>query len=419
MRKTAVLLTGCCLVAGLVATPPAALATSATSATSAGSALAADIAGSYQPLAPTRVLDTRTGVGGYKGLLAPGRTVTVNLFDARPVTANDVSAAVIDVTVPTPAPAGSLSVYPSSTGWDGRVTMTLTGGGNIQQQLTVALSPSGGLTIRSNATKPTHVLVDVLGFYAAGRPALPGRFAYANSRVLDTRIGLGVPKASIGAGKKVTLALAGHGGVPAGGASAVVADVAVLSAHTTGQLVITDGDGSRATTPLRFVGDWERPQTMQTERVAKLGSNGTLTFTNTSKTTIDLVVDVYGYFLPGTVSTDGSYVPQVPHALNAGQTIDIYSIAGFYRAVTGVPAGHTGAVNLVTTTDHPAQPSAISIRDVDNRAWNRAPQVSSTVLLQPTELTVGQGSHSAVALYSMTNTEVLVHIWVTGYYFHG
>ena len=409
MRKTAVLLAGCSLVAGLLAAAPAALATSA------GPTLATDLAGSFQPLAPKRVLDTRSGIGR----LLPGHTVTINLFDARPVPANDVSAAVIDVTVPTPAPGGSLSVYPSGGGWDGRVTMTLTGGGNIQQQLTVPLSPSGGLTIRSNAAKPTHVLIDVVGFYAAGLPTLPGRFAYANARVLDTRIGLGVPKATIGAGKKVTLALAGHGGVPAGGASAVVANIAVLSAHTTGQLVVTDGDSTRATTPLRFVGDWETPHTMQTERVVKLGSNGTLTFTNTSKTPVDLVVDVFGYFLPGTVSTDGSYVPQVPHALNAGQTIDIYSNAGFYRAVTGVPAGHTGAVNLVTTTDRPGQPSAISIRNADSTAWNRAPQVSSSALLQPTELTGGQGAHSAVALYSMTNTEVLVHIWVTGYYFHG
>ncbi|HEV2888333.1 MAG TPA: hypothetical protein VGX49_15585 [Jatrophihabitans sp.] len=411
MRKTAVLLTGASLIAGLVTATPVAHAAS-------GPALAADIAGSYQPLPPKRVLDTRSGIGGFKGLLAPGHTVTVNLFDARPVLANDVSAAVIDVTVPTPAPAGSLSVYPSSSGWDGRVTMSLTGGGNIQQQLTVPLSPSGGMTIRSNAAKPTHILIDVLGFYAAGAPTLPGRFAYANTRVLDTRKGIGVPKASIGAGKKVTLALAGHGGVPAGGASAVVADIAVLSAHTTGQLVVTDGDNTRATTPLRFVGDWERPQTMQTERVVKLGSNGTLTFTNTSASSIDLVVDVYGYFLPGTVTTEGSYVPQVPHALNSGQSIDIYSNAGFYRAVTGVPAGQTGAVNLVLTTDHPAQPAAISIRNVDTTAWNRAPQVSSSALLQPTELTVGQGPHSAVALYSMTNTEVLVHIYVTGYYLH-
>lgn len=408
MRKTAVLLAGCSLIASLVTATPAHAAPS-------GSALATDLAGSFQPLAPKRVLDTRSGVGGFKGLLAPGHTVTVNLFDARPVPANDVSAAVIDVTVPTPAPAGSLSVYPSSGGWDGRVTMTLTGGGNIQQQLTVPLSPSGGLTIRSNAAKPTDVLIDVVGFYAAGLPTLPGRFAYADARVLDTRIGLGVPKATIGAGKKVTLALAGHGGVPAGGASAVVADIAVLSAHTTGQLVVTDGDTSLATTRLRFVGDWETPHTMQTERVVKLGSNGTLTFTNTSASSIDLVVDVFGYFLAGPVSTEGSYVPQAPHALNAGNTIHIWSNAGFYQAVTGVPAGQTGAVNLVTSIDRPGQPTAISIRNLDS-GWNRAPQVSSSALLPPTEFSVNQGPSSAVALYSMTNTEVLVHIWVTGYY---
>jgi hypothetical protein len=414
MRKTAVLLAGCSLIAGLVAAAPM---TPAALAAPTGSTLSSDIAGSFEPLAPKRVLDTRSGIGGFKGLLAPGRTLTVNLSNARPVAAHPVSSAVIDVTVPAPAPAGSLSVYPSGTGWDGRVTMSLTGGGNIQQQLTVKLGADGSVTIRSNAAKPTNILVDVLGFYVAGTPALPGRFATANARVLDTRAGIGVPKATVGAGKKVTLALAGHGGVPASGASAVVADIAVLSAHTTGQLVITDGDGTRASTPLRFVGNWERPDTMQTERVVKLGSNGTLTFTNTSAASIDLVVDVFGYFLPGAVTTEGSYVPQVPHALNAGNTIHIWSNAGFFWAVTGVPAGQVSAVNLVLTTDHPAQPSAISIRNADSTTWNRAPQVSSSVMLQPTELTVGQGPSSGIALYSMTNTEVQVHIYVTGYYF--
>ncbi len=43
--------------------------------------------------------------------------------------------------------------------------------------------------------------------------------------------------------------------------------------------------------------------------------------------------------------------------------------------------------------------------------------VSSSALLQPTEFTVNQSPSSAVVLYSLTNTEVLVHIWVTGYYY--
>ncbi len=55
----------------------------------------------------------------------------------------------------------------------------------------------------------------------------------------------------------------------------MVANVAVLSAHTTGLLPITDGDGSQATLHLSFIGNWERPLVMQTERIVKLGSDGT------------------------------------------------------------------------------------------------------------------------------------------------
>ena len=409
MRKFLRLLVGCSLIAGLCAGAPA------VQAASVNAAADPDIAGSFEPVPAKRVLDTRSGLGGFKGVVAPGRTVTLNLSNARPVTAHQVSAAVIDVTVPAPAPTGSLSVYPSGAGWDGRVTMTLTGGGNIQQQLTVRLGADGSVTIRSNAAKPTNILVDVLGFYVAGTPVLPGRFVAANSRVLDTRNGIGAARVSLGAGKQLTLPLAGRGGVPAGGASAVVASVAVLSARSTGILRIHTSEGGLATRSLRFVGQ-PTPQTMQTQRILKLGGNGALIFTNTSAAGIHLVVDLSGYFITGPVTTEGSYVPQYPHQLNSGNTIHIWSNAGFHQAVTGVPAGEVSAVNLVVSTDRPSQPAAISIRNVDS-SWNRAPVVSSSALLQPTEFTVNQSPSSAVALYSLTNTEVLVHIWVTGYYY--
>jgi hypothetical protein len=402
MRKVLSLLAGCLLVAGLCTTPQV----------SAAPGAAADHnAGSYTRIAATRVLDTRTGLGGYRGLVSPGRTVT---FKALKSPATVPQAAVLDVTVPTPAPAGSLSVYPSGTTWDGRVTMTLTGGGNIQQQLTVALGADGGVTIRSNAARPTNILVDLLGYYAPGTTAVTGMFARANGRVLDTRKGIGAPRAAVGAGKKVTVALAGHGGIPAGGAVAVIANVAVLAPRSTGQLVLTDGDGKLATTRLRFVGSQTAPQTMQTERTVRLGNDGTLSFTNSSASSVELVVDVFGYFLRGGLEPgmydSGYYVPLSPQPVYA-LTLHGRTPGG---CAMGPDDGSWGAVNLVLTTDRPAQPVALSVYSAYHR-WSGSPAVSSSAWLQPTELTVEAGPEG-VTIRSLIDTDVALHCYLTGYY---
>lgn len=413
MRKVLRILVSGSLIAGLCVAAPA------VQAAPVNAAADLDIAGSFEPVPAKRVLDTRSGLGGFKGVVAPGRTVTLNLANARPVTAHQVSAAVIDVTVPAPAPAGSLSVYPSGTGWDGRVTMTLTGGGNIQQQLTVRLGSDGGVTIRSNAAKATHLVVSVMGHYTAGTATLGGLFAPANGRVLDTRNGIGAPRAAVGAGKKVTVALPGRGGIPAGGAIAVIANVAVLAPRSTGQLVITEGNGSLATPRLRFVGHQTTPQTMQTQRTVNLGSDGALTFTNSSASSVQLVVDVFGYFVrvpPGQASGDGlgSYMPVSPQLVTA--------VVLHGRAPGGLSLPHEEravAINIVVTTDRPGQPVALGVY-APHDPWTGSPVASSSAWLQPTELTV-DATAGSVVIRNLIDTDVALHCYITGLYYlpHG
>lgn len=401
MRKILSLMTGGLLIAGLCVTPSPV-------ASSAAVNQASGDAGGFSPVTATRVLDTRSGMGGYKGMVAPGRTVTFTVSKYPGYT----QAAVIDVTVPKPAPAGSLSVYPSGTGWDGRVTMTLTGGGNIQQQLTVAHGADGGVTIRNNGPYATHVLVSVLGYYGAGAAMGAGMFAPANGRVLDTRKGIGAPGVAVGAGKKVTVAFAGRGGIPAGGARAVIANVAVLSARTTGQLVITDSDGKLVTTRLRFVGNQSVPQTMQTERVVKLGGNGSLTFTNSSASSVHLVVDVFGYFLlTGSGYANGAYHPLSPQPVTA---LALHGLTPRGFSPPGFPLDYSIAANLVMTTDRPAQPVALGIYP-STEWWSGSPVVSSSASLQPTEFVVYTGAES-VTVRSLYDTDVALHCYVTGYY---
>jgi hypothetical protein len=406
LRRIAALLAAPVLATGLIAAPLGSAA--------AAPVAAAPAAGSFEPVHAQRVLDTRSGLGGHPGQLAPGEILTLNLAGARPVPGNAVSAAVIDVTVPSPAPAGSLSVFPSGQLWDHRVTMSLTGGGTIQQRLTVRLGPDGAVQIRSNAYRNLNLLVDVLGFYVAGQSTQPGMFSPSSVRVLDTRGGQG----PLPAGHPITVSLQPYVGIA--GASAAVLDIAVLSAHSTGLLSITDGDGSQATVHVRFLGSQTAPQTMQTERVVKLGSPLSLTFSQSSASGIQLVVDLVGTFLPGQVTDAGGYVATNPRPLNAGQRIVLHGRTPTNLAASpAAPSSQVTAYNIVLSTDRPGQPTLLGLYDAD-APWSGSATVSSSPWLQPSELTVAAGATDTIAVRNLFDApETWLHSWLTGYYLHG
>jgi len=396
MRKILILLTAGLLLTGL-RTPPAA------SQTSTGGGL-------FQPLNGTkpvqRVLDTRSGVGGRLGAVAPGGTVTFPV--GQPNTSGQPGSAVLDVTVPGNAPAGSLSVYPSGTGWDRRVTMTLAGGGTIAQQLTVRLGADGGVTIRNNSAKAVHLVVELHGFHGPGTPTDPGALVSLNSRILDTRGGT-----PLAPGHKLTLALPGRGGIPAGGASAVILNVAVLGARANGLLGITDSAGRDMTPHIRFAGN----QTMQTERVVELGSGGTLTFSQSSTAAVQLVLDLVGYFLPGAIYSDngGAYIPTGVTPLNFGKRI---VLRGRTPTLVGVPVRQEAiSYNIVVSTDRPGQPALFGLYNSERSDWNGSPTVTSSPTLQPTELTVYTIAANTFVLRNLFDApETWVHAYLTGYY---
>jgi hypothetical protein len=408
MSRILAILTGCSLIAGLLAALPVTPASGTPCWPTPGCAYGP---GSFSGATPgtERVFDTRTGLGGRLGAVAPGHTVTAHVWGA------GTPAAVIEVTVPD-APAGSLSVYPSGTAWSGRVTMTLVSGGPIQQQLTVALGADGGVTIRNNSAQAVQLIVDVLGYYHAGTPTAPGTFAALNSRILDTRA-----TSPLSTNHKVTLSLPGHGGIPAGGASAVVLNIAVLSARATGLLSITDGDGSQATVHMRFVGN----QTMQTERVVTVGHDGTLTFSQSSAASVQLVIDLMGYFLQYSDSVpdvDGHYVPISPQPIKNllapyGEQLQLYQHQPLI-----VNPGFFGywilAYNVILTNDRPGQPAQLGVYN-PAYPWHRTVTVSTTPAGQTTERVIGASSEQVLTLVNLTSAQsTYLHGYVTGYYWY-
>jgi len=402
---------GLSLIAGLLVTAPV---TAAPGAPAAAHTFDDPNAGSFFPVAgnPVRVLDTRTGLGGRGGAVAPKHTVTAHISSA------GTPAALVKVTVPGNAPSGSLSVYPSGTTWNGHVTISLVGGSTISQQLTVKLGADGGVSIRNNSATAVHLIVEVLGHYSAGTPIGYATFAALDSRILDTRAG-----SPLGAGRKLTLSLPGRGGIPAAGASAVVLNIAVLSARANGLLGITDGDGSQATVHMRFAAN----QTMQTERIVNVGSDGRLTFSQSSTAGVHLVVDLMGYFLATGPTPDPNaparYAAVTPRPVRVvrGTGFDTQLRLSQHQPLALYPPGYDFgdvAYNIVISPDQPDQPTLLGLYD-SGSAWTPTVTLSSTPARQPTELVVNVNLKGYPTLVNLSGARTTyLHGYLTGIYWY-
>ncbi|GAA2599694.1 hypothetical protein GCM10010399_33090 [Dactylosporangium fulvum] len=144
--------------------------------------------GTYFPLTPTRILDTREGNGAPTGPLGGGKTLPLQVAGRGGVPSANVSAVVLNLTVTGPTSAGYLTVYPTGMTRPVVSNVNFTPGWTGANAVTVRLGTGGKVDIYNPAGN-VSVIADVVGYYVTGtapakggnfRPTLPGR-------VLDTR----------------------------------------------------------------------------------------------------------------------------------------------------------------------------------------------------------------------------------------
>ncbi len=120
----------------------------------------------FVPLTPSRLFDTRTGLGSPDGagkLAADSSTTFVVVGGSVPATA---VAAVLNVTYAEAVPTGYVQVRPAGTGDTGTSTLNKTGTGPAPNQVTVRLG-NGAVTV-TNVGGTTHLIGDLLGYYVEG-----------------------------------------------------------------------------------------------------------------------------------------------------------------------------------------------------------------------------------------------------------
>jgi hypothetical protein len=107
------------------------------------------------------------------------------------------------------------------------------GGGSFSAGSIVALAADG--KIRVLAQKPVNVLISVQGYYTGGGGTVaPGGYVpVPPRRLVDTRIGSGLPQAKLGLNSTTAIQIGGLGGVPAD-ASAAFVMLSAISTSTVG-----------------------------------------------------------------------------------------------------------------------------------------------------------------------------------------
>ncbi|MGH3192409.1 MAG: hypothetical protein ACRDPY_37325 [Streptosporangiaceae bacterium] len=155
--------------------------------------------------------------------------------------------------------------------------------------------------------------------------------------------GRAVASVPVGAGQTVTVPVAGHGGVPASGASAVALAVAATGGAQAGSVTVYPADGSLPDVPSL---SWPSSRAASGAAVSALSGSGTLAVHNSSNYQVTVTLDADGYWLSGTPAAAGAFGPLAGGrvarvVVGSGQTVTV-PVAGH----GGVPGSGTGTVAL-------------------------------------------------------------------------
>ena len=212
-------------------------------------AQAADPTGEFTPVTPARILDTRSGLGqSAPGAVGPDQTIDVQVSGPGACPRVGVSAVVLNVTAVSPTAGGYLTVYPTGAPRPDDLERELHGRPVVPNMTTVALGAGGALSVY-NPAGSTHVLFDVVGFYADATGPAGARFTSVGPfRRFDTRA-LDGP---IGAGQTLSVDVFDGGSPVPTWAAAVVMNVTVTAPTAAGYLRVAPAGSNSTTSSLNF-----------------------------------------------------------------------------------------------------------------------------------------------------------------------
>jgi hypothetical protein len=351
----------------------------------------------FSPATPTRVLDTRSGVGAPEGKLAAGQVIDLDLSAH---VGADSMAAVMNLTATEGEGPGYLTAYPCDEDRPEASNVNFVAGQNVPNLTTVKLSGDGHVCIYTFAT--THVIADLAGTFELGGGDLFG--AQTPARILDTRDGVNAPVGKLAAGQTLHLQVTGDLGVPAG-ATAVTLNLTATDADGPGFLTAYPCDTDR---PEASNVNYVAGQTVPNLTTVKLAADGSVCIY--AFATTHVVADLAGFFGGHGNAGFFSLSPQrvLDTRTDPGQPIrggDTYVLD-----VTGSDPGTLQAVTLNLTATQPGGAGFLTAYPCDEPR----PTTSNLNFVTAHDVanlaTVKVGRDGTVCLYTFATTHVVADI---------
>jgi lysophospholipase L1-like esterase len=241
--------------------------------------------GGFVPVAHTRLIDTRSGLGTTTGTIPAGGSRTVTI--AGTFVPAGATAAYVNLLVPGATAGGWVGAAPPGTAL-GRGAIDYAAG-STQSGATIKLSTDGRVTFYNKGSAAINLVVILQGYFSGvangGTPFQP-----VASRLFNTRTaGTGVPLA---AGATLDVQVAGVSGLPASGVTGAVLHLTVTPEEAGYLKAWPVAEAEPSVTLMDFnAGAW-RTNTV----VLRPGPDGKIRLRNGSSAPIHLIVDLQGWF---------------------------------------------------------------------------------------------------------------------------
>lgn len=274
----------------------------------------------YVPVAPVRVLDTRTDLGGGDFLpVGGGRRVDVPVLGIGGVPASGVAAVLVSATGFCSTVAGPLTVFPAGTARPLVTAVSVDPGAGSTQALAAVRVGAGGKVSVTGGSGSTDAVLDVVGYLPVAGGA--GLRPVAGTRILDVTVGAGQTR---------------QVPVPAPGASAALLNVAAVSPAGGGALRVWPiGEPRPAAANHVYVAG-----VTSSDRVAVGVADGAVQVQNDGASPVRVALDLTGWY----GATGARFTAVVPMRISVGTVPAARDTAVPVRGRAGVPANATAVV---------------------------------------------------------------------------
>ncbi|MFJ2822832.1 PKD domain-containing protein [Streptomyces toxytricini] len=294
----------------------------------------------FTPHTPTRLLDTRTG----GGKVAPYTSTRVKIAGNAKIPAG-ATAVALNVTVTNTATGGHVTAFPGGGQRPATSNLNFEAGQTVPNMVIVPVGKDGTVELYNGGWEAVDLIADVTGYFS--RTASSGYTPMTPVRTVDTRSGLGAPRAGQVAGRGSFSTQLGGLYVPSN-ATAVALNVTATGPREAGHLTVyPSGQAAPNTSNVNFTAG----QTIANSVIVPVGSDGRISVMNGAWAGVDVIVDVVGYYSP---DSSGAFMATAPHRRLDTRTWGSGPLAGqdyIWMALSHKEEGIAGYVLNTTVTN--------------------------------------------------------------------